>query len=215
MIPASVLIADDHPLFRRGLRDAIEQSGRFGVVAEVGDGEAAIDQLRRVSPAVAILDLGMPRKDGFAVLAWIAAEQPATRAAIMTLHKGRAFVDRAITLGALGYLVKDDADSEVARCLDQMMQDELFVSPAVGTDEPMPPSTAPSAEEASGVTRLTPAQRRVLRHLADYRTSKEIARLLDVSPKTVENHRTNISTTLGLRGINALLRFAVRTRHLL
>jgi DNA-binding NarL/FixJ family response regulator len=215
MKSTSVLIADDHPLFRRGLREAIERSGRFRVVAEVGDGNAAIDQLRRVSPAMAILDLGMPHKDGFAVLSWIATEQPATRAAIMTLHKGRAFVDRAITLGALGYLVKDDADAEVAHCLESMMQDELFVSSAVGTDEPIPPSATPSADEASGVTLLTPAQRRVLRHLADYRTSKEIARLLDVSPKTVENHRTNISATLGLRGVNALLRFAVRTRHLL
>lgn len=215
MTPLSVLIADDHPLFRRGLRDAIERSARFRVIAEVGDGEAAINAIQRLSPALAILDLGMPRKDGFAVLAWIAAERPDIRTAIMTLHKGRAFVDRAIALGALGYLVKDDADAEVTRCLDLMVQDELFVSPAVGTDEPPPPVATLSESETAGVTRLTPAQRRVLLHLADYRTSKEIARLLDVSPKTVENHRTNISTTLGLRGINALLRFAVRTRHLL
>ncbi|MGE0422716.1 MAG: response regulator [Reyranellaceae bacterium] len=215
MTRTSVLIADDHPLFRRGLRDVIDGSARFGVVAEVGDGEAAIEAIARLSPALAILDLTMPGKDGFAVLAWIADRQPATRAAIMTLHKSRTFVDRAIALGALGYLVKDDAEAEVTQCLELMLQDELFVSPSAGTDEPPPPAAAASDDETSGVARLTPAQRRVLRHLSDYRTSKEIARLLDVSPKTIENHRANISATLGLRGINALLRFAVRTRSLL
>lgn len=208
---ASVLIADDHPLFRRGLRAAIEESNRFRVVAEAGDGESAIRQIERHDPTVAFVDLAMPIKDGLAVVAWASENRPVMRAVVMTLYKESDFVDRAVALGAAGYLVKDDAQDEVLRCLDTVMDGEFFLSPSVGAPNPLPPAVADPAETAA-VTRLTPAQRSVLKLLADYRTSKEIARLLAISPKTVENHRANIVTALGLHGVNALLQFAVRNR---
>jgi DNA-binding NarL/FixJ family response regulator len=209
-----VLIADDHPLFRRGLRAAIDESGRYRVVAEAGDGESAIRQIERTAPAIALVDLAMPVKDGLAVLAWAAAHAPRTHIVVMTLYKERDYVDRAVALGASAYLVKDDAQDEVRRCLDQVLEGEFFLSPSVGAPNPPPPPALDAAAQAA-LARLTPAQRGVLRLLAEYRTSKEIARLLAISPKTVENHRTNVAATLGLRGPNALLRFAVRHRGLL
>lgn len=211
---ATVLIADDHPLFRRGLRAAIDESGRYRVVAEAGDGESTIRQLERMAPSLALVDLAMPVKDGLAVLAWAAERAVATRIVVMTLYKERDFVDRAVALGAAGYLVKDDAQEEVLRCLDAIGAHEFFLSPSVGAPNPPPPSAIDAATEVA-LARLTPAQRGVLRLLAEYRTSKEIARMLAISPKTVENHRTNVAAAFGLRGANALLQFAVRHRGLL
>ena len=214
MTPAAVLVADDHPLFRRGLRVAIDESGRYHVVAEAGDGETAIRQIERSAPTIALVDLAMPVKDGLAVLAWATAHAPQTRVVIMTLYKERDYVDRAVSLGAAGYLVKDDAQDEVLRCLDAVREHEFYLSPSVGSPNPQPPAPDEATVRAA-LARLTPAQRSVLRLLADYRTSKEIARLLTISPKTVENHRTNIAGALSLRGPNALLQYAVRHRGLL
>ncbi len=121
----AVLIADDHPLFRRGLRDVIEEGGRFRVTAEAGDGETAIRQIEHSAPSVAFIDLAMPVKDGLAVAAWNAQAASPTRIVIMTLHKERDFVDRAVQLGAAGYLVKDDAQGEVLRCLDLVLQGQV------------------------------------------------------------------------------------------
>lgn len=210
MTAASVLIADDHPLFRRGLRAAIVESGRFRVVAEAGDGETAIRQIERYAPAVALVDLAMPVKDGLEVLAWATKHAAATRIVVMTLYKERDYVDRAAALGAAGYLVKDDAQDELLRCLATVLDGEFFLSPAVGAPNPPPPA---DADISRALARLTPAQRSVLRLLADYRTNKDIARLLEISPKTVENHRANMVASLGLVGANALLQFAVRHRH--
>ena len=207
----TVLIADDHPLFRRGLRSVIDDSGRFRVVAEAGDGGSAIQQIERHGPIVAIIDLAMPVKDGLAVVAWLAQNKPLTRAVIMTLYKERDYVDRAVALGAAGYLVKDDAQEEVLRCLDAVLEGDFYLSPSVGAPNPAPPA-ALDGTEAATVARLTPSQRSVLKLLADYRTSKQIAHMLAISPKTVENHRTNVTAALGLRGHNALLQFAVRNR---
>lgn len=215
MTRTSILIADDHPLFRRGLRAAIEESGHYRVIAEAGDGESAIRQIERHAPDVAFVDLAMPIKDGLAVAAWGAGQDLATRIVIMTLYKERDFVDRAVELGAVGYLVKDDAQDEVLRCLELVLAGEFYLSSAVGAPNPAPPVIAADPAIRAAVGRLTPAQRAVLKHVAEYRTSKEIARLLDLSPKTVENHRANMAATLRLHGANALLQFAVRHRHLL
>lgn len=211
----AVLIADDHPLFRRGLRAAIEEGGRFHVIAEAGDGETAIRQIEHHAPAVAFIDLAMPVKDGLAVAAWNAHAGSATRIVIMTLHKDRDFVDRAVQRGAAGYLVKDDAQDEVLRCLDLVLQGEFFLSPAVGVPNPPPPAIVTDPLALAAIADLTVTQRSVLRHVAEYRSSKEIARLLALSPKTVENHRARAASALGLHGANSLLRFAVNNRHLL
>jgi DNA-binding NarL/FixJ family response regulator len=215
MKPVSVLIADDHPLFRRGLQAAIELSAHYRVVAEAGDGESAIRQLETHRPAAAFVDLAMPVKDGLEVLAWAAKARAATRIVIMTLYKERAFVDRAAALGAAGYLVKDDSADEIVRCLDLVLEGEFYLSSSVGAPNPAPPSAGAAPAVRAALERLTAAQRTVLCHVADYRSSKEIARLLDISPKTVENHRANIAAALDLHGPNALLRFAVAHRDLL
>lgn len=211
MIPRSVLLADDHPVFRHGLRAVIEETGRFRVVAEANDGNAAIRALAALAPDLAVVDLAMPGKDGFEVAQWIAERCPDTRVVLLTLYKAIAYVDKAVALGVAGYVVKDDAAVEIVHCLDAACAGEFYVSPNLARPAVAPPPLAPSHD--GEMVKLTPAQREVLRMLANYRTSREIAAALAVSVKTVENHRANAALRLNLRGTNALLRFAVRYRE--
>jgi DNA-binding NarL/FixJ family response regulator len=211
MIPRSVLLADDHPVFRHGLRAVIEATGRFRVVAEANDGEAAIRALAAHEPEIAVIDLAMPAKDGFEVARWAAENCPDTRVVLLTLYKSIAYVDKAVSLGIAGYVVKDDAASDIVHSLEAACGGEFYLSPNLARPAAAPPVLSPSVEAETA--RLTPAQRAVLRMLANYHTSREIAGALAISVKTVENHRANAALRLNLRGPNALLRFAVRNRE--
>ena len=211
-----VLIADDHPIFRRGLREVVEEDGVHQVTGEAADGLSAMAMARRLQPEVAIVDLSMPGADGFEVAAWLRQNQPHCRVVIMTMHTEEALVDRALQLEIAGYLLKDDAYGEVRRCLEVVLNGGCYLSPSIGAERalqtPQPPSSAAPPEDEEKIARLTPTQREVLRHLAAYRTSKEIARLMQLSHRTVQNHRSNIAETLGLHGRNRLLEFAARMR---
>lgn len=213
MTSRSVLLADDHPVFRQGLRGVVEGTGRYRVVAEANDGEAAIRLLAAHAPDFAVIDLAMPGKDGFEVARWAAERCPDTRVVLLTLYRSVAYVDRALALGIAGYVVKDDAGDEIMRCLDAVADGEFYSSPNISRPAAAPPPLVP--DDDAELARLTPGQRAVLRMLANYHTSREIAAALALSVKTVENHRANAALRLNLRGMNALLRFAVRNRDLL
>jgi DNA-binding NarL/FixJ family response regulator len=207
----TVLIADDHPIFRRGLREVVEETGRFRVVAEAADGPAAMAAVAEHAPQIAILDLSMPGADGFAVAAWMAQHAPDVRRVVMTMHRDKALAERAQAMGILGYILKDDAFDEVARCLEAALAGEGFVSPGLDEAEPIRHPSA-DADIDKLLARLTPTQHEVLRHLAEYATNKEIARRMGLSHRTVENHRANIAALLGLKGPNRVLEFAVRLK---
>lgn len=213
MIARSVVLADDHPVFRHGLRAVIEAAGRFRIVAEANDGEEAIRALAAHAPDFAVIDLAMPGKDGFEVARWAAARCPDTRLVLLTLYRSVAYVDRALALGIAGYVVKDDAGDEIMRCLDAVAGGEFYTSPNITRPAAKPPET--STESVEEIAKLTPTQRAIVRLLAHYQTSREIGAQLGISAKTVENHRSNIAQRMNLRGPNALLRFAVSNRDLL
>lgn len=215
MDPTTVLIADDHPVFRHGLREIIEESDRFHVVAEADDGQSAIGQIDLLRPDVAILDLSMPARDGFEVAEWIRDNAASVRTVIMTMHNEAAFLQRAWALAVAGYLLKDDAHDQVLKCLAAVARGERYVSPSIGAERPVKHPELAADADAALIGRLTPAQRSILRQVAEYKTSKEIARDLGLSHRTVQNHRTNIAGALGLQGRNRLLEFAVRNKSLL
>ncbi len=205
MIPDSVLIADDHPIFRHGLREVIQDDGRFRVVAEAEDGQHALRLLRVHKPAIAILDISMPQADGLDVLAQVMRWPDAPRVIMLTMYDDLGYLRSAVELGAFGYLLKENAEQEVVRCLLRVRRGRRYLGTGLpdqdaGNDER--PATSP-------IEQLSPAERRVLHLLAEYKSSREIADLLSISPKTVENHRANMVRKLGLRGANALLRFAL------
>ncbi len=209
MSRTTVLIADDHPIFRRGLRDIIEDSADFRVVAEAGDGISARRQIELTAPDIAVIDLAMPRMDGFELVAWAGRHRPALRCVIMTMYTEDEFLDRALELGAAGYLIKEDANDELLRCLQVVRDGGRFVSPTVGRHRPRLSPTVDAAI-VERLARLTPAQRRIMKYVGQYKTSKEIGRILNISYRTVQNHRANICRELDLEGPNSLIEFAVR-----
>jgi len=195
-----VLIADDHPLFRQGLRAALERRPDVVVVAEAGDGREAIALVREHAPDVAILDLSMPELDGLEVLAQAATWPSAPAFVVLTMHD--AYASRALELGALGYVLKEDAAAEIVTCVERVVRGQRFVSPALAGATPT--EVAPPALEE-----LSAAERRVLRLVSQHKTSREIAEILHLSPRTVQNHRANMCRKLGLEGSQALLKFAL------
>lgn len=205
-----VLIADDHPIFRKGLREVIEDDDELLVVGEADDGAAAFERLRALAPEVAVLDIGMPKMDGFAVAQKIVAAKLDVRIIFLTMYKERDAFNHALDLGVRGYLLKDSAATEIVGGIKAVAAGEHYISPAISSFLLSRAARADSLAAAHpGLQTLTPTENRILRFIADKKTSKEIADELFVSPRTVDNHRANICQKLDLRGGNALLKFAL------
>jgi len=208
-----IVVADDHPLFRQGLRQVIEADQRLTLLGESDNGEDALALIERLSPELAVLDLHMPRISGWEIAATVRDRGLRTRLVILTMLNEESAFNRAMTLGVQGYLLKESAVAEISNCLitvaagipyiSPMLADFLFKRRQVAQDLI---ENAPSLED------LTMAERRILKRIADKRSTKEIAIELGISPRTVDTHRANIGSKLGLRGNNSLLQFAIENR---
>lgn len=210
----TVLIADDHPLFRAGVRQVVEETGRHRVIAEVSDGEAALAQLDILKPDFALFDLAMPKLTGFEALERLTVGETPTRIIVVSMHAARGYAERARELGAVGFIAKEDAASELVRALDQP-PGGFFMSQSVGAAAAASQLSvaAPGEEDdAERLALLSAAERRVLTLLTEGQTSKMIARALGISPRTVQAHRRNAAAKLEISGPNRLLEFAVRHR---
>ena len=210
----SVIVADDHPLFRKGLTEIIHADGAFHIVGEAADGESALEQARRLQPRIALLDIELPKMSGLVVAETLRREQLPTLAVVLTMHKDGAILRRALDLGVRGYVLKDDAVTDVVACLHMVASGRAYVSAALSTellDRQAAISQGPLAE----LQHLTSAEWHVLRLIARNHTSTRIAADLGLSPKTVESHRSHICRKLGLHGPQALLRFVLEHKLLL
>jgi DNA-binding NarL/FixJ family response regulator len=206
----TVIIADDHPVFRQGLRQVIEKDQGLKVVAEAEDGEAALEQMRAHQPEVAILDVDMPKLDGFAVVRAAQAERLPTVVVFLTMHKDEDLFNEALDLGAKGYVLKDSAITDIIGSIKAVKSGQNFISPQLSTYLLNRHGRAASLhQQKPSLKDLTPTERRILRLVAENKTSKEIAQELFISVRTVDNHRTNIGNKLELHGPHALLKFAL------
>ncbi|OLC37392.1 MAG: hypothetical protein AUH75_12495 [Gemmatimonadetes bacterium 13_1_40CM_4_65_7] len=205
----AVLIADDHPIFRKGLRQIIESDPSLKIVAEAEDGESALDLIRRCRPQVAVLDVDMPQKDGFVIAREVRESQLNVAVIFLTMHKDERLFNAALDLDIRGYVLKDGASSEIVSGIKAVAAGHTYVT-LVLTDYLLNRrrNSAP-AEQQTGLSSLTEAERRVLKLVAAYKSSKEIADELFISVRTVDRHRANIATKLDLRGSHALLQFAL------
>lgn len=210
----TVILADDHPVFREGLVHVLESDASFNIVGVAGDGEEALALTRRLRPDIAILDIDMPKASGLAVAEAIREENLPTNVVILTMYREPGMFRRALDLGARGYVLKDSAVTEIPACLHLVAAGKAYISPALSGELLERTEDTPLPELAS-LADLTPAERRVLRLVAEGMTSPQIADSLGNSTKTIENHRSAICGKLGLSGPQALLRFALENRTLL
>lgn len=211
--PITVVLADDHPLFRRGLTEVVGSDPAFRIVGEASDGGTALELVRQHRPRIAVLDIEMPSASGLAVAEGVRSEGLGTEIVILTMHRDARMLRRALDVGAKGYLLKDSAVTDIVACLHVVAAGRAYVSPALST-ELLERAQAPVTELAA-LAALTAAERRVLRLIAHGQTSSAIAESLGIRPKTVENHRSHICRKLALRGPQALLRFALEHKTLL
>jgi DNA-binding NarL/FixJ family response regulator len=205
-----IVIADDHPVFRQGLRQIIEMDAHFRIVDEAADGEAALAKLTALRPEIAVLDIEMPKLNGFALARQIRAARLPTEIIFLTMYKEEEFFNEALDLGVKGYLLKDSAVTDILACIRAVTQGQHYITPTISAYLINRQSRAVTlAKQRPGLDDLTPAERRILKLIAENKTSKEIAAELFVSYRTIENHRANICQKLELKGSHALIKFAL------
>lgn len=201
----TIVLADDHPIFRRGLADTLEDAEGYVVVAEASDGDEAIAHIARYKPHIAILDISMPHRDGLDVLVKARRWANPPIFVMLTLYDDESYLKKALEYGAKGYLLKDNAEAELITCLKMVSLGKTYLSPGVSW------RLVEGAEQAPDPLKdLSVAEHRIFTLVSEFKTNAEIAELLSVSIRTVQNHRSNICKKLGLSGAHALSQFAAR-----
>lgn len=203
-----ILIADDHALFRAGLRALLADIVESAVVLEAADGAQAVRMAQEHAPRLVLLDIAMPVLGGLAAVEQIKAAQPGVRVLVLSMHLNEEYVRRALAAGADGYLVKDAAPSELQVAVQAVLDGRHYLSPAAASL--LIQQALPAIRGADPLQVLSPRQTEVLRMVAEGKSTKEIARVLDLSPKTIDIHRAQIMQRLDIHDIAGLTRFAVR-----
>ena len=207
--PLRVLMADDHPIVRKGLCQVIEEQPDLKVVGEVGDGVTALALIQLLKPRVAIVDLDMPRLDGFGVALEIRKLQLPVEVIFLTMHSEVDLLQRAMDLGK-GFVVKESALVDIVNSIRSVALGGCFVSPSMTAALlDRRGRTKELRDSRPAIDDLTPAERRILGLIAAGKATKEIAADLNIHPRTVESHRASICQKLELSGTNSLLRFAL------
>ncbi|MBS1796606.1 MAG: response regulator transcription factor [Acidobacteria bacterium] len=216
VFPIKILLADDHPIVRDGLRMMIETDADLQIVAEAGDGAEALALLEKLRPDVAVLDIDMPAMDGFTIVRELRKKRLETAVIFLTMHSDDDIFLAAMDLGVKGYLLKDSAVRDIVKGIKAVSRGEFHVTPSLAgylLDRRRGAQEQSAALPA--LKTLTPTELQILRMVADYKSSKEIAAELFVHYRTIENHRTNICQKLGISGNNALLKFALQNKKTL
>jgi len=201
-----LLLADDHALVRAGIRALINRLAGMEVVAEAGDGREALRLIEQLQPDVALLDITMPGLNGFEVLNYVAKHSSGVRVIILSVHRAREYATQALKAGAAGYLPKTAASNELKEAIETVMHGKTYVSAEVENNAI--PSSA--STEQSRLEKLTPRQREILTLIAQANATKDIARSLNISVKTVESHRSKLMERLGIHDVAGLVRYAIR-----
>jgi DNA-binding NarL/FixJ family response regulator len=211
----SIVVADDHPIFLAGLRLVIQAVHDLEIVGEAHDGESALNLIRSLRPAIAILDVAMPRLDGLSVVRALVEEKFPVFIIFLTTYREEKLFKLALDLGVKGYVLKASAASDLVAAIRAVARGEHFTSPAL-TSYLVKDRRQSSSGVAVGdhdISELSPAERRVLALVGDYKTNKQIADELHISTRTVEIHRTHICQKLGLHGTHALMKFALAKKN--
>jgi DNA-binding NarL/FixJ family response regulator len=211
-----LLIVDDHPVFRRGLREIIEENQKFQVVGEASDGKTALRLVRELNPDITVMDIDMPGLNGLETVRAFQENSLRLHVVFLTMYKEEDMFNAAMDLGVQAYIVKDNATEEIIAALEKVAKNEPFVSRSMADiGQRRSDRIKELLVGKPQVDDLTAAERRILKLIAADRTTKEIADTLKISYKTVENHRLNICNKLNLHGSHSLLKFAFDHKSLL
>jgi len=210
-MPITIVIADDHPIVRKGLRDVIEAEADLKVVAEADDGEAAVALIAKLRPQVGVLDLHMPKMDGFRVQEELRKRNIPVETIFLTMYNEADLLHKAMDLGGKGYILKESALVEIVNGIRSVAAGHHFVSPSM-TAALLDRRAQAQQLERDILSELTPSERRILSMIAAGNATKDIAAELHIHHRTVDTHRANICQKLRLNGTNSLLRFALEHR---
>ena len=211
-MPVRILVADDHQVVRTGLRALLESKSGWQVCAEAANGREAVERAGQLKPDVAVLDIGMPLLNGVEATRQIRKLSPQTEILILTMHDSELLIQEVLGAGALGYILKDDADRNLVAAVDALRHHKPYLSSRVSESVSNPSALDGTGFNPSSRSRLTPREREVLQLLAEGKSNKEVAGILGISVKTAETHRANIMLKLDFHSVTELVRYAVRNK---
>ncbi|MDQ3021722.1 MAG: response regulator transcription factor [Bacteroidota bacterium] len=208
-----IIIVDDHPIFRNGLKQIIEDEEDIELIDEAADGEKALEIINKKKPDIAVLDIDMPKKTGLEVLKELNKNKNSVKIIFLTMYKEENVFNEAMDLGIKGYVLKESAVDDICASIRLVANDDYAISPVISNFLVKRLSLNQSFKKNNpSINDLTPSERKVLRLISQNKTTKEIADELFISYKTVKTHRTNISKKLNLQGSLNLVRFALENK---
>lgn len=208
--PIKILLADDHAMFRSGIRALLEGESAMEVVEEASTGDEAVDKARRLNPTVVVMDLSMPESDGLEATRRIAALDLDTQVLVLTVHAEEEYLVPVVEAGASGYLTKTSADRDLVEAIRVVARGEVYLPPQATKLLLKEYKAAEQDEDSSRLHKLSSREQEVLALTAEGYSSREIGKKLFISPKTVDTYRSRIMKKLGLNHRSELVRFALR-----
>ena len=211
-----IIVADDHPLMRKGLKTVLESENTFEVIAQASNGIEAFTALQESPADIITLDVEMPEMSGIEVARKIIEEKIETKIIFLTMYKDEDMFNEAMDIGASGYVLKENAVDDIVDCVKEVSKGSYYISPLISKyliNRQKKMQTL--SDNSPSINNLTKTERNILRMVAQNKTSREIAEELFIASKTVENHRTNISRKLNLSGSHSLIKYAIEHKSLL
>jgi DNA-binding NarL/FixJ family response regulator len=209
--PIRVILADDHPIVRAGIRETLNQIPRVEIVGEASDGREAVELVKAARPDLVLMDISMPGLNGLEATERMVKAFPELRVIILSRHENEDYYWRALRLGACGYVLKKAVITELKAAVERVARGEIYLSEEISTRLRKQLPLQQIAQARSPVEKLSGRQREILQLIAEGQTTKAIALTLKLSPKTVEYHRTKLMQTLHIFDVPGLVRFAMRT----
>lgn len=207
----SILIADDHSIVRDGLKQVIASNSDMEIIGEAEDGLKALEMVKKHKPDVVLLDIGMPNLSGLEAISLIKDSEPKTQIVILTMHSNEKYVQQVLDSGALGYVLKASPSSDILEAIRSAKKGDYFLSSKIKADVI---DTYLKSQKTKPIVRgydlLSDREQQVFRLVVEGKSTKEIANILCVSPKTVEKHRSSVSNKLGVHGRLDLLKYAIK-----
>lgn len=206
----SIFIVDDHDIIREGLKTILRRQPDYEVIGEAKDGEEALEKVSSLKPDILLLDITMPKKTGLEIIEQVLKKSPSTKILIISVHKANAYVLKALQSGVKGYLSKENAADDLLQALRKIVSGQVYLD-AQASDYLLKKVSKPQ-EEMAAQSLLTDRETDVLRLVAEGKAAKEIAALLSLSPRTVENYKNNMLRKLGLHRTSDLIKYAIKNK---